>query len=201
MKPSNKSKWVAAIAGVGLCLALAGGIFWFRQAPLLDCTLEVVCSAFPAKDDGLSASLQSMPGVQNAQVSRGDHRVYVQFSAPSVSRSMVQQVLAECERQGYAGPLHYKGEIFDRRQRGTFWNTFWMEYTDLPKDDNALLKWLAAQPGVSQPTVRREHSAVHMQFLLATPSPPYIYLNILKEAQTLGYEGEAGYVHAFGRFE
>ena len=199
----RRNRWVVwgTVSLVGLVLV---GLVFFRGRllpPRGTYSLEVTYATLPPDDDALGRSLRGHDGWRDGTVTRSGNLITVQFSSDQPpSPATLREVLGECDRLGYGGRAHYRGGFFDRSQRGTSWQTFWVEYADLPANDEAVTKWLAGQPGVSRPTVWREGKVMAFEFELASPPPPTILADIMKKCEEGGYQGRVGYVSAFGRY-
>ena len=165
-------------------------------------SLDVACATLPPDDEALGRWLRAQDGTRTPTVTRAGGEVRVRFGSDRPpSPAAIRDVLRECDRLGYAGRTYYGGTLSDRSQRGTDWWTFWVEYTDLPADDDAVMAWLAGRPGVSQSTVRREGRVVVFEFVLASPQSPTALADITKKCQELGYGGQAGHITAHGRYK
>jgi hypothetical protein len=200
----RKKRWVAWVTGSLVTLAIVGLVFYGnllrpRRATF---SLKVFCTTLPADDDALSRFLKGHDGWRDVTVTRSGTAVKVQFSADQPpSPATLREVLAECDRLAYGGRTQYRGSFSDHSQQGADWQTFWVEFADLPADDTAITTWLAGQAGVRQPTVRREGKFVVFEFQLASPPPPTILADIVKNCDQLGYGRAAGHISAFGRYQ
>jgi hypothetical protein len=165
-------------------------------------SLDSIYATLPSDDEALGRWLRGHDGWRDATVTRGASEFQVRFGSDQPpSPAAIREVLAECERLGYTGRTHYRGTFSDRSQRGTNWQTLWVEYADLPADDGAITAWLGDQSDVGQPAVRREGKVVVFEFEIGSPPRPTLLADLVRQCGQLGYRGEAGTISAFGRYK
>jgi hypothetical protein len=193
------------LIGVGLCLVFGVGLtlilnkHWFTS-PAVAYTIAVTCPTLPPDDGALKQWLHDHAGWRDVSVTRDAGKISIRFGTDQGPQpALFRELLAHCDRLGYEKRSSYDGSLVDRSQQGTNWHTFWVEYSALPDDDAAIGAWLAAQPNVSQSTVARDGKIVSFEFMLASPEPT-ILANITRKCGESGYQGQVGFVHAFGRY-
>jgi len=200
----RRNRWVVWLIVSLVGLVLVGLAFLGSRLlpPRATYSLEVIYATLPADDDALGRSLRDHDGWRDGTVTRSGKQITVRFNSDQPpSPATLREVLTECDHLGYGGRVHYRGIFSDRSQHGTNWETFWVEFADLPTNDGAVTKWLAGQPGVSRPTVWREGKVIAFECELASPPPPTILADITKKCEQLGYGGQAGHITAFGRYK
>jgi hypothetical protein len=189
---------------VATLLALFAGLMTGQgcgRDPPATYSLDATYTTLPPDDGALGEWLRGRDGWRDASVARAGNRVTVRFAGVGPPSPVAHwDVLAECDRLGYACRTNYLGTFSDRSQRGTSLQTLWAEYAELPADDGAMAVWLGGQPGVRQPAVRREGKVVVFEFEADSP-PPTILADITRQCGQLGYRGQAGTISAFGRYK
>lgn len=199
--PSGRGRGIHA-AVLALVLMLAGGsptnagIFSRPVAYAIDIAFE----RFPANDLAIERWLDGMYGVSSIKISRAAGRLNVKFEARrDIGAALLFDLAHVCENFGYQGRTEFNGKLFDSRQQGSTYSTFWVEFGQLPADDRAVTDWLKIQPGASKIQVRRVGHVVVFEFQNSTPPVPTILGDILQQCEQLGYHRRAGFVHGFGQ--
>ena len=197
-RTGHRSRVVGLLVAAAAALAAPG----CGGDPPATYSLDATYAALPPDDEALGRWVRGHDGWHDATVARAGNSVSVRFAADRPpSPAALREVLGECDRLGYGGRTHYGGTYSDRSQRGTGWQTLWVEYAELPAEDGAIAGWLGGQAGVRQPAVRREGQVVVFEFELSSPPPATLLADISRQCGQLGYRGEAGTISAFGRYK
>ncbi len=199
--PHGRGRGIRA-ALLALILVLAGG--WAAHAGIFSrpvaYAIDIAFERFPANDLAIEHWLDRMDGVSSIKISRAAGRLNVKFEARrDMGAALLFDLAHICENYGYLGRTEFNGKLFDSRQQGSTYSTFWVEFGQLPTDDRAVTDWLKLQPGAAKIQVRRVGHVVVFEFQNSTPPVPTILGDILQQCEQLGYHRRAGFVHAFGQ--
>jgi len=163
-------------------------------------SLEVSYARLPIDDGGVERWLKGRTGIHNVNISRHSNSLNITFEASKhLKAAILFELVGECDHLGYQGRSWFKGSLFDPAQRGTRFQTFWVEYSKLREDDRTMADWLKSHQGVSKTQVWREGRVVVFEFENGDPRESAILGEILKQCEQSGYQGRAGFVDAFGR--
>lgn len=164
-------------------------------------SLDIAYSRFPARDVVLENWLDAHRSIRRIKVTRQSNHLNIRFETTrSLGIAILQEVVAECDELGYQGRSGFNGKLFDAKQQGSRFTTFWVSFNRLPADDRAVTAWLKAQPGAGKVVVRRETGLVVFEFENSDPPDPALNGEILRQCEQNGYQGRLGFMHAFGRY-
>jgi hypothetical protein len=179
------------LLGVSVFLVLCGGLtlarnnHWFLP-PAATYLLDVTYTNLPPNDEAIGKWLKNHSGWRNVNVARNGNKISFKFGTEQGPKpTTFRDLMSECERLGYQSRSAYSGTLVDRSQRGTNWQTFYVEYTTLPGDDQDIAAWLTAQSTVSDPTVSRDGEVVSFKFELTSPPPPRSWRTSPRSAKTV----------------
>ena len=136
-------------------------------------SLEVSYATLPADDSGVERWLKGHTGIHNVNISRQPKSLEIKFEARrSLRAAILFELVKQCDSLGYQRRSWFRGNLFDPAQRGTRFQTFWVEYSKLPEDDRTMADWLKSHNGVSKIQVWREGKVVVFEFETATLPKP-----------------------------